>query len=82
MVEVLTLDIKWHDEDNCYVCKIKEYPGLSAHGDTKEDAIEEAYIALEGFKEVIEEDKKRKNIMVSIISKKEILKLRKQLNEE
>ena len=37
MVEVLTLDIKWHDEDNCYVCKIKEYPGLSAHEEDKYD---------------------------------------------
>jgi predicted RNase H-like HicB family nuclease len=46
----------WSDEDESYVATIPEFPGLSAFGDTPEEAAGEAKIAAEGFMEVFKED--------------------------
>ena len=46
----------WSDEDGGYIATISELPGLSAFGETIEEAVEEAKIAAEGFIEVYEED--------------------------
>jgi len=51
-----SINLIWSDEDNCYVATISEFPGLSAFGDTPEEAVEEAKIALKGFLKVYEED--------------------------
>jgi len=51
-----SVNVVWSDEDNCFISTIPEFEGLSAHGETREEAIQEAQIALEGFIEVIEED--------------------------
>ena len=51
-----SINIVWSDEDESYIATIPEFPGLSAFGDTPEEAIEEAKIALAGFIEVFEED--------------------------
>ena len=51
-----SINLTWSDEDNCYVATVSEFPGLSAFGDTPEEAIEEAKIAVEGFLKVYKED--------------------------
>lgn len=50
----ITLD--WSTEDDCYLATIKEFPGLSAFGDTPEEAAHEAQVAAEGMIEVMKED--------------------------
>jgi predicted RNase H-like HicB family nuclease len=51
-----SINLTWSDEDNCYVTTVSEFPGLSAFGDTPEEAVEEAKIAVEGFLKVYKED--------------------------
>jgi len=51
-----SINLTWNDEDNCYIATVSEFPGLSAFGDTPEEAVEEAKIAIEGFLKVYEED--------------------------
>lgn len=51
-----SISLVWSDEDDCYIATIPEFPGLSAFGDTPEEAAEEAKIAAEGFIEVYKED--------------------------
>ena len=46
----------WNDEDQGYIATIEEFPGLSAFGETPEEAAKEARIAAEGFIKVMEED--------------------------
>jgi len=55
-MEKYSINIIWSDEDEGYIATIPEFPGLSAFGDTPEEAIEEANIALAGFIEVFKED--------------------------
>ena len=52
----------WSDEDESYVATIPEFPGLSAFGDTPEEAAEEAKIAAEGFIQVFKEDGRTLNM--------------------
>jgi len=51
-----SINLIWSDEDESYVATIPEFPGLSAFGDTPEEAVEEAKIAANGFIKVYEED--------------------------
>jgi len=51
-----SINLMWSDEDESYVATIPEFPGLSAFGDTPEEAAGEAKIAAEGFMEVFKED--------------------------
>jgi predicted RNase H-like HicB family nuclease len=51
-----SFNVQWSDEDDAYVATVPEFPGLSAFGDTPDEAIVEAQTALEGFIEVYEED--------------------------
>jgi predicted RNase H-like HicB family nuclease len=55
-VDKYSFNIIWSDEDENYIATVPEFNGLSAHGDTPEEAIEEANVALEGFLEVFKED--------------------------
>lgn len=55
-MEKYSINIIWSDEDEGYIATIPEFPGLSAFGDTPEEAIEEANIALAGFIETFKED--------------------------
>ena len=50
------INIVWSDEDQCFIATIPAFPGLSAHGDTPEEAAAESQIAMEGFIQVFEED--------------------------
>jgi len=48
--------IFWSPEDEAYVVTVPEFPGLSAFGDTPEEALAEASQALEGFLETYREE--------------------------
>lgn len=50
-----SFQVAWSDEDMTYFASCPEFPGLLAHGDTPEEAIKEAGIALEGIIEVYKE---------------------------
>jgi len=41
--------------DECYVAQVVEWPGIMAHGDTREEAAHEIQLALEGALEVAAE---------------------------
>jgi len=51
-----SVQLSWSDEDDCYIATMKEFPGLSAFGDTPEEAAHEARIAAEGMIKVLIED--------------------------
>jgi antitoxin HicB len=51
-----SIDIVWSDEDSGYIATIPEFKNLSAFGETCEDALREAKIALEGYIEAYKED--------------------------
>lgn len=51
-----SLNIAWSEEDGAFVATSPELPGLSAFGDTPEEAAAEAQIAAQGFLEVMEAD--------------------------
>jgi predicted RNase H-like HicB family nuclease len=55
-MEKYSINIIYSEEDEGYVATIPEFPGLSAYGETPEEAIEEAQIVLKGFIEVFKED--------------------------
>lgn len=42
-----TIQIFWSEEDEAFVAVCGEFPGLSAFGETREDALQEAQIALD-----------------------------------
>ena len=46
-------DILWSDEDQGYIATCPDFPGLSAFGDTEEEALHEAKTALKLFVEAI-----------------------------
>jgi len=45
--------IKWSEADNGFIVTVPEFPGLSAFGETHEEAAKEAHIAIALF---VEED--------------------------
>ncbi len=55
-MEKYSLNIIWSKEDESYVATVPEFPGLSAFGDTADEAVHEAMVALQGFIEVYKED--------------------------
>jgi predicted RNase H-like HicB family nuclease len=42
-----TIHIFWSDEDDGFIAACEEFPGLSAFGETREDALREAQHALD-----------------------------------
>lgn len=44
-----SLTVVWSEEDGSYVATCPLFPGLMAFGDTKEEAVKEAEVALEGI---------------------------------
>ena len=50
------LNIIWSEEDHGYIVTCPEFPGLSAFGETVEDAISEAKLAQELFVETYEQE--------------------------
>lgn len=49
MVNRYSFNIEWSDEDEEYIATCPAFPGLSAFGETEEEALREAKIVLEGF---------------------------------
>ena len=49
MKDRYTLQIFWSDEDEAFVAVCQEFPGLSAFGETREEALREAQIALDSM---------------------------------
>jgi len=49
MVNRYSFNIEWREEDEEYIATCPAFPGLSAFGETEEEALKEAKIALEGF---------------------------------
>ena len=45
------LHIFWSQEDDGFIAVCDEFPGLSAYGDTREEALREAQIALDAMVE-------------------------------
>lgn len=50
-----SVTIRWSDEDEAYIATVPELPGLSAFGDTEEEALKELEIAQELFLDVMRE---------------------------
>lgn len=47
MKDKYSIRIFWSDEDESFVAVCREFPGLSAFGETREEALREAQIALD-----------------------------------
>ena len=47
----------WSDEDEAYIATIPEFPGLSAFGDTPDEAVKEVQVVCESFIEVYKKDR-------------------------
>lgn len=47
MQDKYTVQIFWSAEDEAFVAVCQEFPGLSAFGETREEALREAQIALD-----------------------------------
>jgi predicted HicB family RNase H-like nuclease len=43
----------WSDDDEAYVCRVIDFPGILAHGDTIPEAVREAQVAVEGALEAL-----------------------------
>lgn len=46
--------VKWSDEDNGFIATVSELQGLSAFGETQEEAVKELQLAMEVFLESLE----------------------------
>ncbi len=44
-----TIHIFWSDEDEGFIAVCDEFPGLSAFGETREDALRESQIAIDAM---------------------------------
>ena len=53
-MERYSINVAWSDEDEAFIATCPEFPGLSAFGETREESIGEAEVALEGFIEVLQ----------------------------
>lgn len=51
-----SIKIMWSTEDACYIATVPRFPGLSTFGESPEEALKEAMVAIEGFLTVYAED--------------------------
>ena len=51
-------DVFWSEEDDGYIATCPDFPGLSAFGDTEEQSLKEAKVALKLFIESIQSEGK------------------------
>lgn len=54
-----SINLKWYEDDKCYIATVEEFPNLSAHGETYEEALDEIQIALKGAVDIMEEDNEK-----------------------
>ena len=50
--------VVWSDEDQAFIATSTNWPHVSAHGDTKEEALKELSTALEMVYDLLDEDQK------------------------
>jgi predicted RNase H-like HicB family nuclease len=50
------LIIDWSGADDCYVVKVPDLPGCMAHGDTRQEAVKQAEVAISFWLETAKED--------------------------
>ena len=53
-----SVDIFWSDEDECFIAISGVFPGVSAHGDSRLEALKELEIAVSGAEEILREEAK------------------------
>lgn len=53
-----TYRIEWSEEDQAYIARCLEFPGLAAHGDTGEAALREIRIVVDEAVKWLKDDKK------------------------
>lgn len=51
-----SISVFWSAEDNGFIALVSEFPGLSAFGETREEAVKEAEIALSGMIDLYQEE--------------------------
>lgn len=51
-----SINVQWSEEDECFVALVPEFPTLSAFGETREEALAEAKVALQGFIDIYQAD--------------------------
>ena len=56
MIDKYSFEVKWSPQDEVFIAFSKEFPGLSAFGDTRPEAIEEGEKALGLFIEDYKEE--------------------------
>jgi predicted RNase H-like HicB family nuclease len=49
------INVFWHDDDNCWIADVPDLRYCSAHGDTPEEAVAEARVAIELWLETAQE---------------------------
>ncbi|HEX8844955.1 MAG TPA: toxin-antitoxin system HicB family antitoxin [Pyrinomonadaceae bacterium] len=54
-VEEYSYHVIWSEEDQAFIGRVSEFPSLAAHGDTREEALNEISIAVEGVLEDLED---------------------------
>jgi len=52
-----TFRVHWSDEDEAWLCRCVEWPGVATHGDTPEDALREMGVAFAGVLEAMRADR-------------------------
>lgn len=58
MVDKYTYRIEWSEEDEVFVARCLEFPGLAAHGDTNEEALKEIKIVVKESVNWLKEENK------------------------
>ena len=53
-----TYRIEWSSEDKAFIARCAEFPGLGAHGNTQEEALTQARIAVAGMLEWLRDEGK------------------------
>lgn len=49
------INVFWYDDDNCWIADVPDLRYCSAHGDTPEEAVAEARVAIELWLETAQE---------------------------
>jgi predicted RNase H-like HicB family nuclease len=58
IIEKYTYRLEWSEEDQVYIARCLEFPGLAAHGDSPEKALKEIKIVVEESIKWLREDNK------------------------
>jgi predicted RNase H-like HicB family nuclease len=59
VIDKYTYRIEWSEEDQVFIAKCLEFPGLMAHGDSNEEALKEIKVVVTEAIKWLKEDKKQ-----------------------